>query len=106
MIVDSSALPEQVSRDVISSAFQSAGQRCSALRMLFLQNDVADGMIEMIAGAMEALTAGGPLEPAAKKPLEDHVKWLDQNARKICRLKLPAETKQGDFVAPAMYEIK
>ena len=64
MIVDSSALPEQVTRDVISSAFQSAGQRCSALRVLFVQEDVADGMIEMIAGAMEALTVGDPSDLA------------------------------------------
>src|SRR4029450_2558009 len=60
MIVDSSALPEQVTRDVISSAFQSAGQRCSALRVLFVQDDVADQMIAMIAGAMEALSVGDP----------------------------------------------
>ena len=56
----SSALPEQVTRDVISSAFQSAGQRCSALRVLFVQDDVADPMLAMIAGAMEALTVGDP----------------------------------------------
>src|SRR5947209_14000156 len=60
MIVDSSALPEQVTRDVISSAFQSTGQRCSALRVLFVQEDVADQMIAMIAGAMEALKVGDP----------------------------------------------
>ena len=115
LIVDSSALPEQVARDVISSAFQSAGQRCSALRVLFLQNDVADGMIEMIAGAMEALTVGDPgkidtdvgptIDAAARKSLEDHVEWLDRNARRICRLELPADTSHGDFVAPAFYEI-
>ena len=97
MIVDSSALPEQVTRDVISSAFQSAGQRCSALRVLFVQEDVADGMIEMIAGAMEALTVGDPsdlttdvgpvIDEAAKKALDDHLAWLDKNAKKICRLK-------------------
>ncbi len=60
MIVDSSALPEQVTRDVVASAFQSAGQRCSALRVLFVQDDVADSMLQMIAGAMEALTVGDP----------------------------------------------
>src|SRR5207253_9568248 len=64
MIVDSSALPEQVTRDVLSSAFQSAGQRCSALRVLFVQDDVADGMIEMIAGAMQALKVGDPRDLA------------------------------------------
>src|SRR5947207_8637965 len=96
MIVDSSALPEQVTRDVISSAFQSAGQRCSALRVLFVQEDVADQMIEMIAGAMEALTVGDPgelatdvgpvIDEAAKKALDDHIEWLDKHAKKICRL--------------------
>jgi RHH-type proline utilization regulon transcriptional repressor/proline dehydrogenase/delta 1-pyrroline-5-carboxylate dehydrogenase len=116
MIVDSSALPEQVTRDVISSAFQSAGQRCSALRVLFLQEDVAEGMIEMIAGAMETLTVGDPsdlatdvgpvIDEAAKKALDDHIAWLDKNAKKICRLKTPKEAANGFFVAPAFYEIQ
>ena len=60
MIVDSSALPEQVVRDVLISAFQSAGQRCSALRVLFVQEDIADELIEMLAGAMAELTVGDP----------------------------------------------
>jgi RHH-type transcriptional regulator, proline utilization regulon repressor / proline dehydrogenase / delta 1-pyrroline-5-carboxylate dehydrogenase len=115
MIVDSSALPEQVTRDVISSAFQSAGQRCSALRVLFVQEDVAEQMVDMIAGAMEALCVGDPskvttdlgpvIDDAAKQLLDEHVAWLDKNARKICRLKLPKETVRGSFVAPAFYEI-
>jgi len=116
MIVDSSALPEQVTRDVISSAFQSAGQRCSALRVLFVQEDVADGMIEMIAGAMEALAVGDPrdvatdvgpvIDKGAKKALDDHLKWLDKNAKRICRLEQPKAAAHGCFVAPAFYEIK
>jgi RHH-type proline utilization regulon transcriptional repressor/proline dehydrogenase/delta 1-pyrroline-5-carboxylate dehydrogenase len=116
MIVDSSALPEQVTRDVISSAFQSAGQRCSALRVLFVQEDVADGMIRMIAGAMEALKVGDPsdlatdvgpvIDDTAMKALDDHLKWLDKNAKKICRLKPPKEAANGCFVAPAFYEIE
>jgi len=116
MIVDSSALPEQVTRDVISSAFQSAGQRCSALRVLFVQEDVADGMIKMIAGAMQALKVGDPsdlatdvgpvIDEAAKKVLDDHIAWLDKNAKKICRLDAPKEAENGCFVAPAFYEIK
>ena len=116
MIVDSSALPEQVTRDVISSAFQSAGQRCSALRVLFVQEDVADGMIEMIAGAMEALAVGDPrdvatdvgpvIDKGAKKALDDHLKWLDKNAKRICRLEQPKAAAHGCFVAPALYEIK
>src|SRR4051812_43071981 len=116
MIVDSSALPEQVTRDVISSAFQSAGQRCSALRVLFVQEDVADGMIRMIAGAMEALKVGDPSDlatdvgPVIDEParwlLEEHVEWLDKNAKRICRLEQPKESKHGCFVPPVFYEIK
>jgi RHH-type proline utilization regulon transcriptional repressor/proline dehydrogenase/delta 1-pyrroline-5-carboxylate dehydrogenase len=116
MIVDSSALPEQVTRDVISSAFQSAGQRCSALRVLFVQEDVADAMIKMVAGAMEALAVGDPrafetdcgpvIDEGAKKQLDDHLKWLDKNARKICRLPLPKSAANGCFVAPSFYELQ
>jgi RHH-type proline utilization regulon transcriptional repressor/proline dehydrogenase/delta 1-pyrroline-5-carboxylate dehydrogenase len=116
MIVDSSALPEQVTRDVISSAFQSAGQRCSALRVLFVQDDVADDMIRMIAGAMEALHVGNPADLAtdvgpvidadAKKLLDEHIQWLDKNAKLVCRLKSPKEAANGYFVAPAFYEIQ
>jgi RHH-type proline utilization regulon transcriptional repressor/proline dehydrogenase/delta 1-pyrroline-5-carboxylate dehydrogenase len=115
MIVDSSALPEQVTRDVISSAFQSAGQRCSACRVIFVQEDVADGMIRMIAGAMEALKVGDPsdlstdvgpaIDQDAKRLLDEHIDWLDENARKVCRLELASDTKHGTFVAPAFYEI-
>ena len=116
MIVDSSALPEQVTRDVVSSAFQSAGQRCSALRVLFLQDDVADGMIDMISGAMQALKVGDPddiatdvgpvIDTEAKKALDEHLVWLDQNAKRIARLDLPAEAQNGTYVAPAMFEIR
>jgi RHH-type proline utilization regulon transcriptional repressor/proline dehydrogenase/delta 1-pyrroline-5-carboxylate dehydrogenase len=116
MIVDSSALPEQVTRDVISSAFQSSGQRCSALRVLFLQEDVADAMIEMIKGAMEALKVGDPrdlatdvgpvIDKGAKEQLDEHIEWLDKNAKRICVLKPPKEAAHGCFVPPAFYEIK
>ncbi len=64
MIVDATALPEQVTDDVITSAFRSAGQRCSALRLLCLQEDVADPVLEMIAGAARELRLGDPREPA------------------------------------------
>ncbi len=114
MIVDSSALPEQVTRDVVASSFQSAGQRCSALRVLFLQDDVADDMIRMIAGAMECLTIGDPRELAtdvgpvidsdARDALLAHLDWLDQNAKLIKRRELPATN--GYFVPPALYEIE
>ncbi|MFL6728261.1 MAG: bifunctional proline dehydrogenase/L-glutamate gamma-semialdehyde dehydrogenase PutA [Sphingomicrobium sp.] len=116
MIVDSSALPEQVTRDVISSAFQSTGQRCSALRVLFVQEDVADQMIAMIAGAMEALKVGDPADLAtdvgpvidedSKRLLDQHIKWLDENAKRVCRPPLTNETAHGSFVAPAFYEIQ
>jgi RHH-type proline utilization regulon transcriptional repressor/proline dehydrogenase/delta 1-pyrroline-5-carboxylate dehydrogenase len=115
MIVDSSALPEQVTRDVISSAFQSTGQRCSALRVLFVQDDVADQMITMIEGAMRALTVGVPskleadvgpvIDEGAKRDLDEHIKWLGKNAKKVCQLDLPKDTAHGCFVAPAFYEI-
>jgi RHH-type proline utilization regulon transcriptional repressor/proline dehydrogenase/delta 1-pyrroline-5-carboxylate dehydrogenase len=115
MIVDSSALPEQVTRDVISSAFQSTGQRCSALRVLFLQDDVAEPMIAMIAGAMRALKVGDPrdlatdvgpvIDEGAKRDLDEHIAWLDKNAKRIERLRPPNEAAHGSFVAPAFYEI-
>jgi RHH-type proline utilization regulon transcriptional repressor/proline dehydrogenase/delta 1-pyrroline-5-carboxylate dehydrogenase len=115
MIVDSSALPEQVTRDVISSAFQSAGQRCSACRVVFVQEDVADGMIGMISGAMEALKVGDPrdldtdvgpvIDEDAKTALDEHLAWLEKNGKRIRRLPLPNETAHGSFVAPALYEI-
>ncbi|WP_239016936.1 bifunctional proline dehydrogenase/L-glutamate gamma-semialdehyde dehydrogenase PutA [Sphingomonas ginkgonis] len=116
MIVDSSALPEQVTRDVVASAFQSAGQRCSALRVLFVQEDVADGMTRMIGGAMEALRIGDPadlrtdvgpvIDEEARGSLDAHLAWLDGNARKLIRMTLPEEAAKGSFVPPAMYEIR
>ena len=115
MIVDSSALPEQVTRDVISSAFQSAGQRCSACRVVFVQEDVADAMVAMIRGAAEALKIGDPgelstdlgpvIDEEAKKALDEHLEWLDRNATQVVRLGLPSEAAHGSFVAPAIYEI-
>ena len=64
MIVDATALPEQVTDDVVTSAFRSAGQRCSALRLLCVQEDVADRIVEMIAGAARELKLGDPRDPA------------------------------------------
>ena len=114
MIVDSSALPEQVTRDVVASSFQSAGQRCSALRVLFVQDDVADSMLEMIAGAMEALTVGDPsdirtdvgpvIDEEARAALEAHI--ADGKARPLKQLKLPDNAKKGHFIAPTMVAIK
>ncbi len=117
MIVDSSALPEQVTRDVVASSFQSAGQRCSALRVLFIQDDVADEMVRMIAGAMATLRIGDPrkldtdvgpvIDAGARQALRRHLDWLDLHARKIMRAELAAEQEaHGFFVPPAMYEIE
>jgi RHH-type proline utilization regulon transcriptional repressor/proline dehydrogenase/delta 1-pyrroline-5-carboxylate dehydrogenase len=115
MIVDSSALPEQVTRDVVASAFQSAGQRCSALRVLYLQDDVADGMIAMIKGAFEALVIGSPEELAtdvgpvidaeAKAKLDAHVAAMKAAGRTVWQRELPGTCKAGHFVAPTIIEI-
>lgn len=115
MIVDSSALPEQVVGDVLTSAFQSAGQRCSALRVLYVQDDIADRVIEMLAGAMDELRIGDPaflgtdvgpvIDEDAKTQLDAHVARLSEEARLIHRVALPAESGHGCFVAPAAFEI-
>ena len=115
MIVDSSALPEQVTRDVLSSAFQSAGQRCSALRVLYLQEDVADAMLAMIRGGFEALAIGDPedlatdvgpvIDEAARKALEEHIATMGTAGRKVWRRELPLGANAGCFVAPAIIEI-
>ena len=116
MIVDSSALPEQVTRDVIASSFQSAGQRCSALRVLFVQDDVADNMLGMIAGAMRALTIGDPrdlrtdvgpvIDEEAKAALDAHIADLAVRAKILAKLDLPdLPDLPGHFVAPTMVEI-
>src|SRR6202011_1172181 len=101
MIVDSTALPEQVIDDVVSSAFMSAGQRCSALRLLFLQEDIADTMLEMLAGAMDELVIGDPADlrtdvgPVIRAPAAEglmrHVAKMRDEARiiKPCRLAHP-----------------
>ncbi|MCR9219058.1 MAG: bifunctional proline dehydrogenase/L-glutamate gamma-semialdehyde dehydrogenase PutA [Alphaproteobacteria bacterium] len=116
MIVDSTALTEQVTRDVVISAFQSAGQRCSALRVLFLQEEIADRTIEMIAGAMEELTVGDPalietdvgpvIDEEAQAMLAGHVKRMIGEGGEIKRAKLGAGTARGSFVAPAAFEIE
>ena len=115
MIVDSSALPEQVTRDVVASSFQSAGQRCSALRVLFLQDDIAEPMLAMIRGAMEALTIGDPrdlatdvgpvIDEEAKAALDAHCEAMAKGATLVARLELPKAAARGSFVAPAIFEI-
>ena len=115
MIADSSALPEQVIRDVVRSAFDSAGQRCSAARLFFVQEDVAGAMIDMLVGAVEALDIGDPLDYAtdigpvidadAKVRLEAHKQRMRKEARELVDLPLPEACAAGTYVAPAVYEI-
>jgi RHH-type proline utilization regulon transcriptional repressor/proline dehydrogenase/delta 1-pyrroline-5-carboxylate dehydrogenase len=115
LIVDSSALPEQVTRDVMSSAFQSAGQRCSALRVLYLQDDVAESMLAMIRGAFEALEIGDPtnlatdvgpvIDAEAKRALDVHLAQMRGAHRKVWQRELPPGCENGTFVAPAIVEV-
>ncbi len=115
MIVDSSALPEQVVTDAIRSAFQSAGQRCSALRVLFVQSDIADRVIDMLAGAIDELHLDDParidtdigpmIEAEAQAMLLAHAERMEREGRLIGRAKLGAGTGHGHFFAPCAYEI-
>lgn len=117
MIVDSTALPEQVVDDVISSGFQSAGQRCSALRVLFIQDDVADGIITMLIGALKELHVGDPsllstdigpvIDAKALNSLTEHVNDLQDKAKLLYQCPIPDNTTNGAFFfAPRLYEIK
>ncbi|HEX5307183.1 MAG TPA: bifunctional proline dehydrogenase/L-glutamate gamma-semialdehyde dehydrogenase PutA [Dyella sp.] len=116
MIADSSALPEQIVKDVIASAFQSAGQRCSAARVLYVQDDIADKVVTMLAGAMKELKVGDPgllstdvgpvIDEDAKAILVEHAARMDKEARKIGEVPMdPAATAHGTFFAPRAYEI-
>ena len=111
MIVDATALPEQVADDVVTSAFRSAGQRCSALRLLFIQDDVAGRMIEMIAGAARELRIGDPsdietqigpvIDAEAKQNLEAHIARMKQEAR----VHFAGQAPDGNYVAPHIFEL-
>jgi RHH-type proline utilization regulon transcriptional repressor/proline dehydrogenase/delta 1-pyrroline-5-carboxylate dehydrogenase len=115
MIVDSSALPEQVVRDAITSAFNSAGQRCSALRLLFLQSEIADKTIEMLTGAMAELSVGDPrwlatdvgpvIDEGAKESLEAHAERMLREARHLYTVQLPDDARHGSFFTPRAFEI-
>jgi RHH-type transcriptional regulator, proline utilization regulon repressor / proline dehydrogenase / delta 1-pyrroline-5-carboxylate dehydrogenase len=115
MIVDSSALAEQVVADVLTSAFDSAGQRCSAARLLYVQADIADRLLAMLAGAMAELLIGDPamiatdvgpvIDAAAKECLERHAERMVREARLVYRCPLPPSTKHGTFFAPQAFEI-
>ncbi|HME39813.1 MAG TPA: bifunctional proline dehydrogenase/L-glutamate gamma-semialdehyde dehydrogenase PutA [Steroidobacteraceae bacterium] len=116
MIVDSTALPEQVVDDVLSSAFMSAGQRCSALRLLFLQDDIADQVLDMIAGAMDELIIGDPADfntdlgpvitAAAADGLAQHVARMRKEARIVKACVLSEAQMHGSFFAPHLIELK
>ncbi len=112
MIVDSTALPEQAVRDIVASAFQSAGQRCSALRVLYLQEDVAEGVSEMLFGAMDELRAGDPwnlatdtgpvIDEEARQGIVDHIEKARSENRLLKELETPSE---GTFVAPTVLRV-
>ena len=115
MIVDSTALPEQVVADVLMSAFDSAGQRCSALRVLCLQEDVADRVMAMLRGATLELRVGNPadvradvgpvIDAQARDGLERHVAAMRAAGKEVFRLELPQACANGTFVAPTIIAI-
>lgn len=115
MVVDSTSQPEQVVNDVVSSSFTSAGQRCSALRVLFLQEDIADRVIEVLQGAMDELVIGNPssvktdvgpvIDATAKANLDAHIDHIKQVGKLIKQMPLPAGTENGHFVSPTAVEI-
>jgi RHH-type proline utilization regulon transcriptional repressor/proline dehydrogenase/delta 1-pyrroline-5-carboxylate dehydrogenase len=111
MIVDSTALPEQVVADIVTSAFRSAGQRCSALRLLLLQEEIADRTLEMLAGAMDTLRVGDPADPATDVgPVIDRAAWTRlmehreaMRSRWVHTTPVPAE---GFFVPPTVIRLE
>lgn len=115
MIADSSALSEQVVRDAVRSAFDSAGQRCSAARVLFVQEEIADRTIEMLTGAVAALDIGDPFDPAvdigpvidetSQDALESHKLRMQSAGRELIDMPLPPHCRAGTYVTPALYEI-
>ncbi|HSC05839.1 MAG TPA: bifunctional proline dehydrogenase/L-glutamate gamma-semialdehyde dehydrogenase PutA, partial [Steroidobacteraceae bacterium] len=115
MLVDSSALPEQVVADVVQSAFNSAGQRCSALRVLFLQEEIADRVLRLLAGFMDELKLGDPallatdvgpvIDEPSRAALEEHASAITRGARWAHRIHREPWHGQGTFVAPLAVEI-
>jgi len=116
LIADSSALPEQLVKDVMASAFTSAGQRCSAARVLFVQEDIADKVITMLAGAMAELKVGDPgqlstdvgpvIDADALGMLDRHAERMQAEARLIAKAGLGEETEHGTYFAPRAWELK
>jgi RHH-type proline utilization regulon transcriptional repressor/proline dehydrogenase/delta 1-pyrroline-5-carboxylate dehydrogenase len=115
LIADSSALPEQLVADVLASAFDSAGQRCSSARVLFLQTDIAERVIQMLRGAMEELVIGDPallatdigpvIDEPARAALAAHASRMRREAHPVAELSLPAGTEHGTFFAPRVFEL-
>jgi len=115
MLVDATALPEQVVDDVVTSAFQSAGQRCSALRVLYLQEDIAGNVIQMLKGAMAELKIGNPaalstdigpvIDLEARQMLERHELRMRSEGRLLATCELDDSHAGGYFFAPRVYEI-
>ncbi len=116
MIADSSSLPEQVVKDVMGSAFTSAGQRCSAARVLMVQDDIADKVIDMLTGAMAELAVGDPGLPStdvgpvidtdALRMLDAHAERMASEARLIAMTPLGPATEHGTFFAPRAWELQ
>ncbi len=115
MVVDSSALAEQVVGDVLTSAFDSAGQRCSALRLLCLQDDVAERTLAMLQGALQEWMLGNPdrqstdvgpvIDEAARAQIEAHIERMQAAGQKVTRVQRQDGVLNGHFVAPAIIEI-
>ena len=115
MIIDSTSLPEQVVRDVMRSAFASAGQRCSALRVLYIQEDIAARIVPLIKGAMRELTVGKPalrstdvgpvIDEIARDRLQAHIDDMNKTATLIGKLDVPEDCKNGTYIAPHVFEI-
>ena len=116
LIADSSALPEQLVKDAMTAAFDSAGQRCSAARILFVQSDIADRVITMLSGAMDEIVVGDPgllstdvgpvIDEDALAVLETHAARMDKEARLIKAARLGAACEHGSFFAPRAYELQ
>ncbi|WP_286340398.1 bifunctional proline dehydrogenase/L-glutamate gamma-semialdehyde dehydrogenase PutA [Ferrimonas sp. YFM] len=116
MVVDSTSLPEQVVKDVVQSAFASAGQRCSALRVLYVQDDIADKVIDLLKGAMAELHVGNParhmtdlgpvIDEAAQTNLLAHIDRISKEGKLIFQAPLSEECLDGTFVQPTAVEIR
>ncbi len=115
MIVDSTALLEQAVRDIVASAFQSAGQRCSALRVLCVQEEIEQPLLEMLAGAAQELVIGDPwdestdvgpvIDAEAKKTITDHCEEMTNRGRLLFKIEVPGTLSEGFFVSPIAFRL-